>query len=172
MTRGIRSHSLNIKDCNRIVNPYTFRLGFPFSSRFYIVEILFLSLTNDRAFLLALLRIFKFGTRCLFRLFNKYRVKNYRWNHHFDNIPWIFILFFTFYLFFFPPLNSTEVDGQMERQFQKLSSRIKGGRFATRILYAVRNYLRLLEKIKKVIWRRVNPARVIWSEDMFASCRA
>lgn len=106
MTRGIRSHSLNIKDCNRIVNPYTFppfRLGFPFSSRFYIVEILFLSLTNDRAFLLALLRIFKFGTRCSFRLFNKYRVKNYRWNHHFDNIPWIFILFFTFYLFFFPP---------------------------------------------------------------------
>lgn len=107
-------------------------------------------------------------------IFKEYRVKKLSLKSSFRNhIPWIFILFFTFYFFFFFSLNSMEVDGQMERQFEKLSSRIKGGRFATRILYAVRNYLRLLEKIKKVIWRRVNPARVIWSEDMFAtSCRA
>lgn len=108
-------------------------------------------------------------------IFKEYRVKKLSLKSSFRrySVDFYFIFYFLFLFFFFFPLNSMEVDGQMERQFEKLSSRIKGGRFATRILYAVRNYLRLLEKIKKVIWRRVNPARVIWSEDMFAtSCRA
>lgn len=60
MTRGILSHSPNIKDCNRIVNLCIFplfRIGGwgdfpPFLSRFPRRGNSSQSLTNDRAFLL------------------------------------------------------------------------------------------------------------------------
>lgn len=83
--------------------------------------------------------------------------------------PWIFFLFLYFFCFF-STVNSTWADKWKE--ISKTFIEDKGLVRDEDFIYAARNYLRLLEKIKKVIRRRINPARVIWSEDMFASCRA
>lgn len=79
-----------------------------------------------------------------------------------------FLLFFHFFNFF-SYLNSMDKWKEISKTFIEDKGLVRDQDF----IYAARNYLRLLEKIKKVIRRRVNPARVIWSEDdVFASCRA